>query len=612
MDKSAKWIWTEEKPFPGQIASFKKEFEYTSGKTVLSLVCETDYIAYVNGERASFLQFPNYPGVKYIEETDITGLCRAGGNALEIIVRYEGRNTATHIDNGPCLIYAVECEGNVLARSDADTLSGNSGKYVQGVEREITFQLGNAVDMCAEKETVYGTSIELDLSPELRKRPVEKLLELPKLSGREVAGMPRVYDLGREEAGYLFVRVRCGSPATVTISYGEHINDGCVRRKIGHRDFSLNFECAAGENCFENLFVRLGARYLQVEGDCIVEDIGIIPVLYPVTENENGFEDLDRRIYETSVRTMRLCMHEHYEDCPWREQGLYILDSRNQMKCGYYAFKEHEFQKQNLLYMLNGQREDGMMDLTFPTWDSKNAIPSFSLMYPVSICEYVEATGDLSILDETMPAMNRIYAFFEKHIDGTGLIANPSYWNFYEWTDGNSDGKPGNHDLIINCYYIYSLMHFEKLCSLYGTRSSFSCDGVKKAVVSAFFDETKGMFRNCLEEEPGYSQMGNALAILCGLGDERTAEELKNNDAMVKASLSTVCFVYDALLYADPANGTFVLDDIRKNYGYMLDHDATSFWETMVGEPDFGNAGSLCHGWSAMPVYYFSKLLKRK
>ena len=53
----------------------------------------------------------------------------------------------------------------------------------------------------------------------------------------------------------------------------------------------------------------------------------------------------------------------------------------------------------------------------------------------------------------------------------------------------------------------------------------------------------------------------------------------------------------------------YILNDIRVKYKKMLDLGATSFWETEKGDSDFSNAGSLCHGWSAMPVYYFSILL---
>ena len=50
------------------------------------------------------------------------------------------------------------------------------------------------------------------------------------------------------------------------------------------------------------------------------------------------------------------------------------------------------------------------------------------------------------------------------------------------------------------------------------------------------------------------------------------------------------------------------LADIRRKCGKMLDAGATTFWETELGAEDFGGAGSLCHGWSALAVHYFVRL----
>jgi hypothetical protein len=44
----------------------------------------------------------------------------------------------------------------------------------------------------------------------------------------------------------------------------------------------------------------------------------------------------------------------------------------------------------------------------------------------------------------------------------------------------------------------------------------------------------------------------------------------------------------------------------------MLKKGATSFWETIKGEADFDGAGSLCHGWSGLPIYYYDKLVENK
>ena len=69
-------------------------------------------------------------------------------------------------------------------------------------------------------------------------------------------------------------------------------------------------------------------------------------------------------------------------------------------------------------------------------------------------------------------------------------------------------------------------------------------------------------------------------------------------------------FYYDALLSVNETYIPFVIEDIKNKYGKMLAQEATTFWETEKGWQDFDGAGSLCHGWSAIPVYYLTKLLK--
>ena len=85
-------------------------------------------------------------------------------------------------------------------------------------------------------------------------------------------------------------------------------------------------------------------------------------------------------------------MHEHYEDCPWREQALYCMDSRNQMLCGYDAFFESDFQRANLVFISKGKRADSLLELTYPAVNTP-AIPFFSVMYPVAVYEYCNLHG---------------------------------------------------------------------------------------------------------------------------------------------------------------------------------------------------------------------------
>ena len=75
------------------------------------------------------------------------------------------------------------------------------------------------------------------------------------------------------------------------------------------------------------------------------------------------------------------------------------------------------------------------------------------------------------------------------------------------------------------------------------------------------------------------------------------------------ATLSMRAFLYDALLtFGDKYKG-YILSDIKEKYKKMLNAGATSFWETEKGATVFDGAGSLCHGWSALPIYYLNKII---
>ena len=613
INEKAKWIWISDNPKRNEYAIFEEQLSYRGGDAIFTLCAETDYVLYVNGTVASFGQFAGYPFIKYYDEINITDLLKAGNNRLTVSVRYEGVNSATHVDDGAGVIYSCTVDGALALHSSADTLCGYDKRYVQNTERAITTQLGLASDMRWEVGIADRKSVEITKTLNIKKRPVKKPEILGFVSAHPISEGSHIYDLGREEAGYLCIQIRAASPCNLKVAYGEHVADGCVRYRIGNRDFSLNFELAPGECEFVQYFVRIAGRYLQVfmpEGAQLLS-IGIIPTLYPLTERESGLTGLDREIYDTCVRTLRLCMNAHYEDCPWREQALYVMDSRNQMLCGYYAFEETEFQRAMLAFISYGKRHDGFLELTYPAVNTP-AIPFFSVMYPVAVYEYVKHTGDTALIDEVKDTMLGIMNATGQRIGGCGLIKDfeKDFWNFYEWSpysDGGSD-RDGSSDredyhLILNCAYVYSAERLRELCPEFDADT----ERIKKAITDQLFDEKTGLFAVSLKEKDKYSQLGNAFALLIGLGNEKTLAAVKKSDSLIPATLSMLPFVYDALIKCDPTGNDFVISDIREKYGYMLSCGATSFWETIEGERAFSKAGSLCHGWSAIPIYYLAK-----
>lgn len=246
-------------------------------------------------------------------------------------------------------------------------------------------------------------------------------------------------------------------------------------------------------------------------------------------------------------------MHEHYEDCPWREQALYTMDSRNQMLCGYYAFEDgtKEYARRNLILIAKGLRKDGLLILCFPT-GIDIPIPFFSLVYLIQVYEYIFYTKDESILREVGEVVKTIFRTFMERVEENGLIPTfpYPYWNFYEWAEDSNnewqitrtkaDKEVKSYDLILNCMYVYAAGYYEKLFN-----EKVNVEKTKKAIKETFYN---GKTYNLSDIAERTSQLGNSLAILIGLGNEELAEMIINDKGMITATLSMRAFVYDALL----------------------------------------------------------------
>ena len=403
-------------------------------------------------------------------------------------------------------------------------------------------------------------------------------------------------DLGQEEAGFLELELESGECQNIRIDFGEHLVDGHVPRIIGYRDFSVEYAAVPGENRYLNPFRRLGCRYLELvcEKPIRLRGAGIRPTMYPLTVLPfDPGSPRRKQIYDTAVRTLRLCMHEHYEDCPWREQALYTMDSRNQMLCGYYAFGETRFPRANLLLMAQDRRQDGLLSMCFPS-GCANAIPSFGLHWYRQVLEYAEFSGDLSLVREIWPKLCSVlegyYRFFDPRLGLLPPLPGDRYWNFYEWTDPRLQGgmSPGKPDLILNCLFLEALEIMGRLSALTGLPFELQAmvPSLREAIRKAF-RRADGLFWTDTDKTL-VTQLGCALAILTRVaaGDDAKAicRMLSGESSLpvVPISLSMTAFVYDALLLTDRDRyASWVLRDIDGRCSHMLDRGATTFWETM-------------------------------
>ena len=619
MFDNAKWIWINNCDNPDEYADFEVDFELQDLKNInLNISVDGNFEAYLNGNLCAFGTCADYPDEKYYDTFPLDEFCTLGANKLKITVWHIGINSSVYFPSTPGLLFGVMQNGEIIAKSCESILSRKNTNYSNGACKIITGQLGPSYkyDNSIINNEEFLPSVIVEKTNKLTKRAIHNL----KLTERadiktEIRENSILIDFGKETVGYLDLDFYSEKAQDVMIVFGEHLDaEGKVPRIIGSRDFSIEFVAKQGENKFFNAMRRIAGRYLEIfcKSPIDVNYIGVKKVVYPLDHVPTKFADpLHQKIYDTCVYTLECCMHEHYEDCPWREQALYALDSRNQMLCGYVAFEEYRYARFNIV-LLARSLTNGLLRITSPT-ATDHPIPFFSLVFIQQVYEYIKFSGDKTILDEVGDALDAIMEKFVSRINENHLI--PAFhapaWNFFEWSDGNSNWQKltpdiTRIDLCMNAMFIYIAPMYEEMRG----KLDLSLDEMRCALKSTLFNSETGFFANN-DSDKRCSVVGNSLAMLAGLGDKKFADRLiAEREKLTDNTLSMNCYLYDALLSIDRSYKDYILKDIEDKYSYMLESGATTFWETIDGWHAFSDAGSLCHGWSALPAYYLKTLVK--
>ena len=666
----AQWIWTEQETV-NQYAEFETAFTVNGDGRAATLYVSADneYAAYLNGVFAGYNQYDDFPTHKAYNAHEVGALLREGENTLLIRAYHQGDGSFQYLPGPAGVIFRLDA-GETAVESGEATKARPCALYESGAIEKVSGQLGYTFHADAAKadDTWQKPRIVTERADtELYPRPVKQLETMPAAEAKIVAegwylerggdtsarriqraylaakdraddgenegdGRYYVFDLGREEAGLPYLEAECDAEAEILVGYGEHLDDLRVRAWVGGRNFAFSYRAKKGHNEFTHYFRRIAGRYLQafVPAGVTLTRLTLLPVLYP-TEERGAFrsgDEMMNRIFDISRRTLRLCMHEHYEDSPWREQGLYAMDSRNQALCGYLALGERDFAAACLKLMAEGRREDGLMEICAPA-RADITIPSFSLGWVISLRDMALYTGLLDRAKELLPAAEDMLGFFRKRMRD-GLTVTPTekcFWNFYEWAPGLDDGwdygkgyenKDGNRrDAPLNMLFSYALSCAAQVYewtgdSVRAQELRQEQAALNEAVNRAFWDEDEQLYRTYTGVKAHYCELTQALALLCGAAEKPLilCEALANRDErLIPATLSYALFKYEALIaYGDYRAAA--VRDCRETWAKMVAAGATSFWETIEGADAFSYAGSLCHGWSAVPAWlWFAGLL---
>ncbi len=679
MEREYIWLDTQEK---NTYAEFMDKFDFHGGKALLKITADYRYAAFVNGQLVGNAQYADIPEYKTFSEYDVTKYVKEGENVLLVKAFHMGEEYSVCRVMTPCVSYEIVADGaracasskNTLCRKDCRYAAGDLFSRQAGDGYNYSFtakenawvpctvvkpdfkefpkpikntRLDSKKDCVVIAQGAYRlnggeTTAEKMQKAFLSTLPLHEMTGVRKLGATpfplsfrcktEGDGLFILGDLGCECAGFPFFDIVCEEDAVAYLGWGEHLADLRPRVKIEYRNFAIEIQLKKGENHFADYLRRIGGRYLWLfieNKSAVLNAFGLTEELYPLQKPEKDFGDeLLNKIYETGRRTLELCMHEHYEDCPWREQALYGMDSRNQMLYGYGAFHEYEFPRATLSLMGKCMREDGLSFLCPPS-TLNLVIPSFSAYWILAVCDNVKADFQLDFVKEILPSVEKCLKAFQKKTRNKVLnrFGEKEYWNFHEWSKG-LEGAPTFRDYEIEEYP-------DGLLTAVVYRAAKGASEIEKAVgneklatelidwanelaegLHTFYDEEKGLFASYVKEGErfGYHEYTQALMLSTGVLDKAKQERIcdvltKGHSELTPTTFAGLPIKYEALSACSNA-AEYIKKDICEKFGAMLFKGATSYWETADGEEDFSGAGSLCHGWSAAACYALDALYK--
>ncbi len=674
------WLKTEEKD---SYAEFKDVFNYAGGGAEIKITADYKYAVFVNGAFAANGQFADVPSRKAFSSHDITKFLKEGENTLLIKAYHMGEGHFQCFPMPASVAYAVISGGKTLVRSGEKTLCRKEAHYLSGdiltgqigewynytftakelpwepcrevfpgftpcdkpvkntavkgmtmaeVTAQGTFILNGGETSALKMQRAYLSSRHFNEMTGQDKTEHNGFIHPLTFSEQGGDGIYMVFDLKKECAGYLDFSLECEKETSALLGWGEHLTDLRPRTYRGGRNFGFSIKFKAGENVFSEYLRRIGGRYfiLFVHADKVkINYFGLHKELYPFNKPAKDFGDgLLNEIYKTARRTLELCAHEHYEDCPWREQALYGMDSRNQMLFGYGAFHEYEYPRANLKMFAASIEEDGLFPICPPSV-SGLTIPSFSAYWLWAVCENAAADFNAGFIKEIMPAAKRVFAAFMKNSDNGAVkvFEGERYWNFHEWSagltgarfDGGNNPAPKGYDGNLTALLYRAARDFAVLSEKIGD-GEFAVK-LKEFAESLFggmlefYDEKAGVFASYREgdKKSGHHQLTQAVFLTAAAGRlpsemaESARKSLYEPNDLVPVTLAGLQLKYAAMLEKEELK-SFVLEDVKERFKKMLFSGATSFWETEKGEEDFDGAGSLCHGWSAVACYVLDNL----
>jgi len=465
----------------------------------------------------------------------------------------------------------------------------------------------------------------------LHERPIDHLLRIEKSLDCNETIAPNskhefVLDTKELTTAFIYLRVKGGKGSKITMTYAESYikSDGSPR---GYKDVRSDASgtisgihdtyrpAGSGVEVYSPSWFRT-FRFVKVEVETGEETLEILPFKYVETRYPlddkvqfNAPQDWVSKVWGISRRTLELCMHETYEDCPYFEQLQYTLDTRLQILFTYAISGSTTMAKKTLHDYHTSILPEGILQSRFPS-KYHQIIPQFSLHWILMLRDFYVQTGDLETLERYRPTVENIFGWYRRHTGAEGLVEFLHYWDFADWVSdwddiaGSARASKFGPSTIQNLVYAYVLETGAQIMEDLSLNDLAKKYRAERATILAkveelCWDADRNLYREGPNFSAEYTQHSQMWAVLNGIATGSRAKDIMTaaltDNTLLPCSFVMQYFLFRALEEADMYAET---ETLWPKWQELLALDLTT-----VPEIPGKYTRSDCHAWGALLLY---------
>lgn len=432
-----------------------------------------------------------------------------------------------------------------------------------------------------------------------------------------------VLDAGELTTAYFRIGLQGGWGARLRLTYAESYfqTDENGRKYKGIRDDASGFiegicdeYTVGGDTVYEPFRFRT-FRFVEIRVETANEPLTILPqpyieTAYPLINSKKPvFSDPKKeKLYDVAFRTLQLCAHDTYEDCPYYEQLMYACDTRLEMLFTYAATDELALPRQAIRLFGSSLQNNGFTQARFPSRDAQT-IPMFALHFILMLEDYFNQSGDADFIRSYLPTAERIVETFLAKRTASGMLAPQGYWDYFDWTQPWSQrtfattpsAALDGESALQNLFFVFAVQSLCRLLPQFdrndlATHYQQESASLLQLVETRCWNSSRGLYQEGAFTAE-FSQHTQIYAVLTGLAQGERAKaimtQVLEDESLVQCSFMQRYYLFRALEKAGMYDRT---ETLWQSWQEFIDLHCTTFPETPY------DPRSDCHGWSALPL----------